>query len=602
MPILDGPRWSYRDTFYFALIGIGELLIFFNNPGHFFMGDTLFWMGHRYRSVAEFLRGFITLDPALWYRPLAQRTVESLMYPVAGLHPLPYRAVTFCLFFACTVAVFVVTEKLTESRRASWFATLFFAPHVVNAFVTYDTAFIPEMVFTLFYAGAVIAYVAYLRTGSRNARIASVVLFAGSLMSKETAVALPLTLLAVALLLLGKKNARSIRSLAPHFLVLGIYLVFTVGFLHIRAIDVREMMAKPDLHTLNGSGYQLVLGKNLVSTTRVALSWAFNLPRDYGQWEPSRPRMLVALKICRLLIGAAALLVLFTPRRKFLLIGLAWFFTAALPTLPLTNHFLPYYLFAPIVGFSIAIGTVMDWAYAYCARMFPSVTFALCAAWITVNVAIDADMAIGVPARHYMLEGSAESAWNGLDDLRALHPLIPSGTTLLIFNEENSATSWNQAKGLLFQMAYGDDSIQSQYADDGITFPGSELENGKVIALKLARGHFSDITSFVKQRPELLLPHIPDEHYSLELSRPVVHGDESVVMTVPELKDVTLNVLRAYNGKVEDPFQVKLDSHGQAEFKIGNETKAGDYTFVALQRSGEPNWVTVSGTVKVDRP
>jgi hypothetical protein len=78
--------------------------------------------------------------------------------------------------------------------------------------------------------------------------------------------------------------------------------------------------------------------------------------------------------------------------------------------------------------------------------------------------------------------------------------------------------------------------------------------------------------------------------------------NDAYVIQVSELKDSqdrTFNVLRAYNGVVEDPFQVTLDHHGQFEFKLDSETKSGTYTFVALQRPGEPNWVTVSGSVRV---
>src|SRR6185436_10806363 len=102
------PRWSRRDIAGFAAIGFAELLIFFNNPGHFFMGDTLLWMGYRYHSIGQFLKGFISADPTLWYRPLAQRTVVSVLYPLAGLHVFPYRLAMFLLFLACTFAVFLV--------------------------------------------------------------------------------------------------------------------------------------------------------------------------------------------------------------------------------------------------------------------------------------------------------------------------------------------------------------------------------------------------------------------------------------------------------------------------------------------------------------
>jgi hypothetical protein len=73
-------------------------------------------------------------------------------------------------------------------------------------------------------------------------------------------------------------------------------------------------------------------------------------------------------------------------------------------------------------------------------------------------------------------------------------------------------------------------------------------------------------------------------------------------VNIPELSsadDVTLNVLRAHDGVVEPPFQLKLDHQGRAEISVSSQTKPGKYTFVAVQRPGETGWVTVSGSIQV---
>ncbi|HET9129921.1 MAG TPA: glycosyltransferase family 39 protein, partial [Terriglobia bacterium] len=376
---LAAPRskssWLGRDAFYFALIGIAEIVIFFNDYRHFFMGDTLLWIGYRYHSITDFFRGFIEADPTLWYRPLSQRTAVSVLYPVFGLNPIPYRVVSFILFFACTIAVFFVTERLTRSRRIAWFSTLFFAPHVTHAFTTYDAAFIPELVYTLFFVASVICWISWIQSRSRNAWIASIALFAGSLLSKETAVALPFTLLAV-WLFFPRENRPQLRSLAPHFALLACYLVFAIGFLHIRGIDLRALIDKPGAA---GNGvYRLVLGKNLTDNTSIAFSWAFSIARGIGQWSPIKDWMVVALKVVRVLICAAAVFALFSSRRKYVLTGLAWFLIAAAPTLPLVDHFLPYYIFGPLVGFSIAVGAALDWASEWLSKHSRPLAFAAC--------------------------------------------------------------------------------------------------------------------------------------------------------------------------------------------------------------------------------
>ncbi len=594
-------RWNPRDTLYFALIGIGEILIFFRNPGHFFIADTIQWMGYRHRSVGDFFRAFIATDPALWYRPLSQRTVESLLYPFAGLQPIPYHAAMFVLFFICTIAVFLVTEQLTESKRAAWIATLIFAPHVTHAFTTYDAAFVPEMMFSLLFMGSAIAWVSWLRTGSRTAGVVSTVLFVGSLLSKETAVALPFTLFAIWMFLPVEKRVR-LRSLTPHFVILSIYLVFAIGYLHIRTVDIRQLVENPG--TAGQKGYQLVLGKNVWDSAGVAFSWAFGLSRRIGQWSVAAPWMPSALKAVRALIIVLALLVMFTPRRKYVLIGMAWFLLTAAPTLPLLDHFIPYYLFAPLVGFSIAVGVVLDWAYERSARYARPLAFALCAALLGTLAYINVGEASSAMRTHPLLGISAENAESGMKDVLALYPNLPKGATLVIFDEENPNLYMDQARGMLYQMAFQDDSLGVMYFSSGISVSEDDLKTGKTFVFKSSGGHMTDITSFVKQRPELLSPHNPNERYRLELSKSEARAiDDTYVMRVSESKDSqdrTFNVLRAYNGIVEDPFQVTLDNHGQFEFKLDDPTKTGTYTFVALQRLGEPNWVTVSGSVRVN--
>jgi hypothetical protein len=379
------------------------------------------------------------------------------------------------------------------------------------------------------------------------------------------------------------------------------YLIFAIGYVHIRSIDIRQLLENPG--TAGQKGYQLVLGKNVWDSAGVAFSWAFGIARRIGQWPVAAPWMLSVLKAVRALFMVLALFVMFTPRRKYVLIGLAWFLLTAAPTLPLLDRFVPYYLFAPLVGFSIAVGVVLDWAYERSARYSRPLAFAFCAALLGSLAYIHATAVSSAMRTHPLLGISAENAESGMRDMLALYPILPRGATLVIFDEENPYLYLDQGRGMLYSMAYKDDSVTAMYFSTDISVSKDDLKAGKTFVFKSSGRHITDITLFVKQRPELLLPHDPTERYCLELSKSEVSAiNDAYVIQVSELKDSqdrTFNVLRAYNGVVEDPFQVTLDHHGQFEFKLDSETKSGTYTFVALQRPGEPNWVTVSGSVRV---
>ena len=99
--------------------------------------------------------------------------------------------------------------------------------------------------------------------------------------------------------------------------------------------------------------------------------------------------MIPTLALLRVLAVAGAVAVLFTPRRRLLLIAAAWSLAMILPALPLVRHFLPYYLFAPLFGFALAMGTALDWLYEIGRKRLSSaaiaVPWAVLVLWILIN-------------------------------------------------------------------------------------------------------------------------------------------------------------------------------------------------------------------------
>src|SRR4051812_35179717 len=136
-------------------LAILEYLIYFNQAGHFFQGDTIYWFYHRLTSITEFVRSFASTDPGGWYRPLTNRTVQWLLYPVFGFDPAPYRCVLFFLFLADVIAVMALSMTLIRRPLAAGLAGLFFTIHTVNAYTTYDLSFVPELLYSFFYVCAV---------------------------------------------------------------------------------------------------------------------------------------------------------------------------------------------------------------------------------------------------------------------------------------------------------------------------------------------------------------------------------------------------------------------------------------------------------------
>src|SRR5438105_13388949 len=90
------------------VLAVLEYFIYFWHAAHFFQADTIYWFYHRLHSFAEFARSFAMPDPGGWYRPLTNRTVQSILYPVFSLNPAGYRWAQYLAFLADTISVFAL--------------------------------------------------------------------------------------------------------------------------------------------------------------------------------------------------------------------------------------------------------------------------------------------------------------------------------------------------------------------------------------------------------------------------------------------------------------------------------------------------------------
>src|SRR5262249_3829538 len=154
-----------------------------------------------YSSVKDFFLGFLSLDPAGWYRPLTARTVQSVLYPWFGFQTAPYRVVHYLLFMSTLFALYKLASVVTRRRTAAWLITFFFGVQIVNGWTSYDVLFVPELVFTFFYLSATAAYLRYRQTQNPRLLWTSGACFVLSLCSKETALTLPMMLVALDLIL-----------------------------------------------------------------------------------------------------------------------------------------------------------------------------------------------------------------------------------------------------------------------------------------------------------------------------------------------------------------------------------------------------------------
>ena len=493
-----GPR--FKIIAFFGLLLVADWFLYFRHAPHFFSGDTVFWLSHRVGSVPDYLKELIQPSPQLWYRPLANQLIESILFPIVGLHPIPYRIPVYATFLAITVVVYMLVLALSRRHLAAAIAVFFFSIQTANAYTTYDLGFMPELLYTFFYITGILAYLRYVETENKAAYGISLACFVFALLSKEAAVTLPLTLLATHVIFYpGYRRSpwrliHAARATAPHMMILVVYLVFALGYLNVRDFTLTKLMNQSQ----PSSDYFPVFGLGMLKNADVSLSWAFNIPRAYAaQSEPLNAFMLGYLKFFRALVLLLTAVVLIKSDRKAILFGLAWFWIALLPALPLIRHFLPYYLFLPAVGLSLTVGTVFAWLYDALSRIHTSGATAIIVLTFSGLFYVSSNRINNTIEHDGILGGSAKAAWNTLNDLRHFYPTLHEGATLY-FVDGSEYLSWYHASGGLIKMAYGIEKISVLYESQGDQF-SPETQN--VFVFGVRNGRLMDETTHYRSNP-----------------------------------------------------------------------------------------------------
>jgi hypothetical protein len=494
-----GPR--FKLIAFFGLLLVVDWFLYFRHIAHFFQGDTVFLLGHRGVSVSDYLKEFIRLNPSGWYRPLANELIESLLFPVAGLHPIPYRIPVYATFIAITVAVYALVLALSRRHLAAAIAAFFFSIQTANAYTTYDVGFMPELLYACFYITGVLAYLKYIESEKRAAYGISLGCFVLALLSKEAAVTFPATLLAMYVIFrsdrpLVGRFIQAAHSTAPHMIILIIYLVFAVGYLNVMGITITKLIEQPQVP--NSGDYFPVFNGSVLKTADVSLSWAFNIPRAYSAQLPDlRPAMIAYLKFFRALVLLLIAVVFIRSERKPILFGFAWFWITILPALPLIGHFLPYYLFLPMLGLSLIVGTAFTWLYDALNRIQTSIAATTIVLVFSGLFYVMTDRIATAIEHDGLLGGSAKPARNTLNDLMHFYPILPAGATLY-FADANENLSWHHDAGGLIKMAYGTDKISVLYESLGDSVL-SDTQN--VFLFGIRNGHLVDETMHYRSNP-----------------------------------------------------------------------------------------------------
>jgi len=371
----------------FAMLILPCLLLYAPSLSYFFAQDDFYFLHNasQYR-LGDLAATFKPIGP--FYRPLSTSLYFSLMLRLSGLWPAPYHAFSLGLFCLNVLLVYHVGYAVFRSREGGFVAAVFYLTRGVHFETVSWVSGIQDLSMTFFVLASMLLYLGRAQTGKYRL-FPAMGMFVPALLSKETAVVLPLFLLAYEIILGGRRPEwRRLCATLPFFVAAGIFVL------------VRSALVLP---MPEAGGY----------ATGVGLFWLSNLVRYFLACSnpfltaaAAFPRHLFFLLFSFLLIVGLIIFAPLSADRKLIrrgaaagpaaaedrtlkrirpaVFGLVVFLMGALPALQFKNRFEPYYMSLGCIGISIAFASVVTSAPGR--RLKAAVLVGVCVISLMTNI------------------------------------------------------------------------------------------------------------------------------------------------------------------------------------------------------------------------
>ena len=162
------------------------------------------------------------------YHPLTTLTF-LLEYHLFGIDPLPYHLLNVVLHVLNTWLVYKLAEQLSGKRLTALIVSILFAIHPMHVESVAWVSERKDVLYTFFYLLSALAYLRYTEQGKRSKDyVLCLLFFVASLMSKSTAVSLPVLFIVIDLYKDRKPTIRSITEKSPFFLLSLLFGVLNI--------------------------------------------------------------------------------------------------------------------------------------------------------------------------------------------------------------------------------------------------------------------------------------------------------------------------------------------------------------------------------------
>jgi len=231
---VTGKKEKVNKSILFGGISVLIILVYYPITDSYFVNDDFYLIYLSSPKTVNGILDFFTSTKGGWvhYRPIVKMAF-FMDFSLYHLNPVGYHFTNLLFHLSSTIMVFYLARILTGSEKAGGFAALIFAVHPLHIEAVPWISGRNDLIFTFFYLSAVLSFLKYISTEEKKKKIyliVSISFSSLSLLSKESAITLPL-LLFLAELLYRQKESKDNRlrinfmKYIPFLFILFLYIL-----------------------------------------------------------------------------------------------------------------------------------------------------------------------------------------------------------------------------------------------------------------------------------------------------------------------------------------------------------------------------------------
>jgi hypothetical protein len=353
----------------------------------FYTNDDFFHLKiSRAASVSAFINFFNPVqgpEKLGLYRPLTTQTYYWISVTLFNQSPVPLRIISFTFLILVSLLVYYFIRLITDDPKAAGFAAILYLISSVHFGHIYYSGTFQELGLAFFFLLSCIFFL-------KKSHLLSLISFIFALLSKETAVTLPLVITGLYIFnnQKGFSLSRLLKILFPYLFILAVYAFFRFKFYGFAAGDSYVWVFSPAV--INTAGWYLLwclnLPEMLVDFIGPGLHINLNLFRFWGS-QISLIFWLFFILVCTLIFIMFRLPKSFykTVLSKIIFAGF-WFLATLGPLLFLPWHKFAYNLTLPLLGVVMILGILLADTSRFKSALFLAVFLLLSANTLKLTV------------------------------------------------------------------------------------------------------------------------------------------------------------------------------------------------------------------------